>query len=111
MSETPSELEDCLLEEIKARFPDGITKDEYLIYERRYLRSLGQNPGQNWLSKMAWAHKHLKDFRCAFKREGILILPNPPVRLHDHDLHESGYQRLSELQDQIANQSGSKEEE
>ena len=111
MSETPSESGECLVEEIKTRFPDGVTIDDCFIYERRYLKSLGQNPGQNWLSRMGWAHKHLRVFRYLLEREGIRILPNPSVRLHDHDLHESGYKRLSELQGQIANQSESKEDE
>ena len=102
MSDDARHLARFLAQGIKSRCPDGISSSEMSLFENKYLSALGPNPGNNWLSKMGWASVHVNYLREALTREDVRIRPDVQIPLHDYELSEAGYKRLSELEELIS---------
>lgn len=87
-----------IIHEIRSKFGPALLARDFMPYERRYLNLVGPNPGRTVMEKWAWAIGKTNVLRAMLKKEGIAVLVNPIVPLHDYELHEQGFRRIPELE-------------
>ena len=96
-----------LMAEIKEKYSSSIFESELDEYKSRYYVFFRENilmhPIQGFSSVAGWYSERQIEFYKEFKKLGIKIKENPVSPLHDyeHQLKQTGMNRLSELEKKL----------
>jgi len=93
-----------LIAELKSRNVSSIYEfdlNKYISrYQQYYRENVAMNPTKGFTAVIGWYDQRRKEFYEEFKKIGIHVKDNPvpPLHEYEHQLKQTGMNRLSELE-------------